>query len=53
MIPDDTVLCAESQDDAERIIGQVNNIGQIKTNEIKCEKKFRKLGRYSLMQEFF
>ena len=35
---DDTALCANSQDEAERLIGKVNTIGTSKTTEIKCEK---------------
>ena len=36
---DDTSLCANSQDEAERlIIGKLNTTGTSKTTEIKCEK---------------
>ena len=36
---DDTALCAKSQEEAERLVGQVNKIGRkSKATEIKCEK---------------
>ena len=35
LVADDTVICAESQEEAGRPIGKVDNI--IKSTEIKCE----------------
>ena len=51
---DDTALCANSQEEAERLIGKVNIIGKsrlLKLN-VKKTKLLIKLDRCSAMQEF-
>ena len=43
---DDTTLCANSQEDAERLIGKVNNIGKARLLELNVNKTKRlKIGK--------
>ena len=49
---DDTALCAESQEQAERPIGKVSNIVKARLLKLNVKQtKPLKIGRYSPMQE--